>query len=962
MIKRKSIAFLVSIIIAIGALWVPISAETGSHPTLRVGYYEESEFFGPLVGNQGSGYGYDYLKELSYYARWNYEFVPGTWEECVDWLESGEIDLLPVLHYTHEMDEKFALSTEDVGQLTPKLLAAEANTALQPGNLPQHQGLSVGFVAGSTDVMHLHHYAQEIGLAYSPVNFVDEASALTALESGEVDTVCLSTMRLPPRVQVLASLVPQPMKLAVRKNDYVLFGEMNEAIALMGNLYSSLEQVLQQKYFSDASDRSLMFSQAELEFLATHPVIEVAIDPHYMPMEGFHTMSGEAQGVTVQFLEYVATITGLQFEFVSMTDHQVALSLMDDGGTALMSGLNQSLLAHADVETSGVYLEAALVLIGEDTFSAEGDTVTIALTPRTVGFQSLVSESYPNAVYMQMDSQEEAYDAVHSGQVDLMLTNIYTAQAEYLVRDESLRILQDLGVYSQYRFAIGADQSVELIGVLDKVIEATSGAEINAMLLAASLPEATTETNLLQIILSVLLVSVAIVVSSFLFVKLRNARKRLIRLAYYDDLTGERNLKKFLMDADELRSKYTSTGFALVILDIRNFQMFNDFHGFEEGNRLLRLMAHHLGQRLDSGRELFGRVGSDEFIIMVVAEDEEQLQARLQASEAYMQRLLKDGPYARTRVTFVYGAYLIGADEPSMSSAYEKVNLAHKEAKRNESVNHHIYDDSMRIKAMEEQEIERTMEQALADQEFKLFLQPQYFTDSERIYGAEALVRWQKADGRLTPPFAFLPLFERNGFVTRLDFYMFEQCCQMIRKWLDNGIPPVPLSVNFSRLHLTNQHFVSKLCHIADQYRVPHRYLVVELTESVIIDHQGQLDRYLQQLHANDFALSMDDFGSGYSSLGLLKSLHVDAIKLDRSFFTGDKDTARMLTIVQSVLRMAKELGIKTVAEGIEEAYQVAYLKQMDCHIIQGYYFAKPMPADDVTNLLREMNRPDSPS
>lgn len=258
--------------------------------------------------------------------------------------------------------------------------------------------------------------------------------------------------------------------------------------------------------------------------------------------------------------------------------------------------------------------------------------------------------------------------------------------------------------------------------------------------------------------------------------------------------------------------------------------------------------------------------------------------------------------------------------------------------------------------------MEDQMDRALEAGEFELYLQAKYSLPEESVGGAEALVRWKNSKGELLPPGAFIPLFERNGFITKLDFYMLEHVCKTMRTWADQGLKPVPVSVNFSRRHIGCPDFSGKVCSIVDHYRIPRSMIEIELTETAMIGSEDILADFLIHLHKTGLKLSIDDFGTGYSSLGLLKNLPVDVVKLDRCFFVKSGDEERGLAVIESIIKMTKVLGIRTVAEGVEEEETVALLKRFQCDMIQGFYYAKPIPAAEFTQLMNSVPRHLSPT
>ncbi len=243
--------------------------------------------------------------------------------------------------------------------------------------------------------------------------------------------------------------------------------------------------------------------------------------------------------------------------------------------------------------------------------------------------------------------------------------------------------------------------------------------------------------------------------------------------------------------------------------------------------------------------------------------------------------------------------------------------------------------------------LEQKVLRAMKKDEFKLFLQGQFDAKNEAICGAEALVRWEIEKGKYLLPCSFLDLFEKNGVILKLDYYMFDKVCGLIKSWIDSSIKPICVSVNFSRQHVLTGDWVENLSNITQKHRVPKNLVNIEITESFALENERMLIDKAEKLKGMGFNLSIDDFGTGYSSLSILGSLPVNEIKLDRSFFTKGNLSEKTDYIVKHIILMAKSLGLKTVAEGIEEERQVKKLKKLDCDVIQGYYFAKPVPAGE---------------
>ena len=290
-----------------------------------------------------------------------------------------------------------------------------------------------------------------------------------------------------------------------------------------------------------------------------------------------------------------------------------------------------------------------------------------------------------------------------------------------------------------------------------------------------------------------------------------------------------------------------------------------------------------------------------------------------------------------------------------MVSIRDKANIARKNAKDINSYylcSNAYYNDIEHQKMMKEKDMENMMEKALEEEQFIVYLQPKVSLKTGKVIGSEALVRWDNPINGLIPPNDFIPFFEKNNFIVKLDMYVFEKVCQILRKWIDEGIDVLPISVNLSRNHLQNSDFLKDYKNIQSKYQIPSELIEIELTETVVFENLEILRHIINEIHNCGYKCSMDDFGSGYSSLNVLKEIPVDILKLDKVFF-GKENNQRANDIVESVIRLAKKLGMETIAEGIETIPQVELLRSMECDMIQGYVFSKPVPVDEFEKIIQ---------
>lgn len=423
------------------------------------------------------------------------------------------------------------------------------------------------------------------------------------------------------------------------------------------------------------------------------------------------------------------------------------------------------------------------------------------------------------------------------------------------------------------------------------------------------------------------------------------SEKALKYQAQFDSLTGLYNTQAFCEHVQRRLREDALHSYAIIRMDINRFKFINDLYGIEEGDRLLRYIAQVL-REVASRRDIYGRTGGDVFCLCVAYRQEGDL---IVLTERIAQML--GGYQLGYKIIPSFGICTVDDRSVPVSILCDWANLAMKTVKGNLVKNWAFYDDNLRAKQLEERNIENEMEEALENGQFCIYLQPKHDLHTKTIVGAEALVRWRHPRQGLLPPGRFVPLFERNGFIVRLDEFVWEETCKILRRWLDNGYPVVPISVNVSRIHAYQKNFCRHLVELIEKYRLPHQLLELELTESTFIENQQELYGVMKELQAQGFVFSMDDFGSGYSSLNMLKNVPVDTIKLDREFLNETVATSKGQTVIQYTISMAKELAMKVVAEGVETSEQANFLMHAGCITAQGFYFSHPMPVDQFEAL-----------
>ena len=377
--------------------------------------------------------------------------------------------------------------------------------------------------------------------------------------------------------------------------------------------------------------------------------------------------------------------------------------------------------------------------------------------------------------------------------------------------------------------------------------------------------------------------------------------------------------------------------FAVVQFDVAKFKMIIADYGEKKADELLNFFVATL-KVICNKYQIYSRLSADVFMIITPYENEQSLYDFVELLDSHLLG------YGGMQYRLVYGICPIGDLTGGLRQYGDAAAMARQNIKSNALEKVAFYQTDLKKNISASKFIEDNMNQALKSGEFVMYLQPKFRISDGKATGAEALVRWVMPGHGIVPPNDFVPVFEKNGFVVKMDQYIWEEACKLIRKWIDKGITPLPISVNVSRRHLKNTDFIDVLDQLVEKYDIPKNCLEIEITETV--DETGIVES-MEMLKAHDYTLLMDDFGSGYSSLNTLKNTKFDVIKFDRMFLNNFIGSDRGQKIVEYTIRMTRAIGLDMVAEGVETKEQAEFLASCGCDTAQGFYYAKPMPADE---------------
>lgn len=425
-------------------------------------------------------------------------------------------------------------------------------------------------------------------------------------------------------------------------------------------------------------------------------------------------------------------------------------------------------------------------------------------------------------------------------------------------------------------------------------------------------------------------------------IKLRESNMTLAAIEK-DELTGLYTRQAFYHHARTFTHFMTEEKFNVVILDVADFKLINGTYGTKKGNEVLVYLSNAFRYYVKNG--LLTRYEGDQLLGLFHS----KVKMDVERINRNINKIAEEAPIPNIRIKV--GIYEDVDTNLSIPIICDRALMAEKSISKDFKTNVAFYTDELNQKQLAQRQMENDFKSAIANREFKVYYQPKYDVNTENIVGAEALVRWQKTDGTLISPGAFIPLFESDGLVVHLDEYVFESVCQFQKERMENKLEIVPISVNLSRASIHFSDVVERYVDIVNQKQIPFECVPIELTESATLYSEKILEITDQLVNAG-FTLHMDDFGSGYSSLTSLNELNFSAVKLDKSLIDYI-DQVRGKKIVQQAIDLGHGLDMKVVAEGVESKEQRDCLKEMHCDMIQGFYYSKPLKQEDFIEKLR---------
>ena len=609
--------------------------------------------------------------------------------------------------------------------------------------------------------------------------------------------------------------------------------------------------------------------------------------------------------------------------------------------------------------SSKVYAQIPHVIIMRRNVKSDSINV-LAVEESSVSGGAVQNFTDDNTQLLLYPTQLESLNAVREGDADAAICDGYLA--EYLLGSqlrfngmEIHSVLSD--VHSIYMLVADNENSL-LLGILNKELLEVSDKMVNDYMLQDNFYSKMSMANFISdhsIPIILILSCCAVAIILVLFFLLRNSI-RVQKLMYKDTEFNIWNLHYLRYRAAQKLAVDKNSNYAVAYTDIGQFKSYNALYGWNAGQHILELVIQTLSEEVDDQKELYARSYGSHFVLFMKYENVEALRGRLMdIAEKISSRIYEN---VDTHMSLAIGVGCLENGKDDLQRALSEGIQLVDSLKNSYSNAVQIYDDKLRAQLKETHEREKLLESVDINKDFVAYYQAKVDIRNEKIVGAEALVRFKDptADGTIRTPWFFVPYYERTGRIKDIDFFVMESVCKMLRRRIDAGKNVVPVSCNFSRMHFTEDGFPEKFESVIDKYQIPKELIEVEITETLVVEdvQQQKVKEIVDILREKGVHLSIDDFGSGYSSLGVFEQIPASVIKLDRSFLLNNENRTRQVYIMKNIVNLAKDLNAQVVCEGVETEDDTELMMEIGAYVAQGYRYCKPVPEDVFEKMLED--------
>ena len=902
---------------------------------VKIGYLENYGVIQSINESDDKGYGYDYFNELSKYTGHTYEFVECEWEQGLNMLEAGEIDLFGPVQKNEERLEKFGYTKNSFGH-EEILLVSPRDSGILFEDFEAINNSKIGIINESAFISTLDEYLAENNIVAEYVMYPE----LSALK--EYDLRLESNLFYEPNLQIVAKLDSIPFYFATNKENEKLLNELDLALSQLKIDDRFFEQDLYIKYYSDKIVAPpALTKEDELLLSKKNNSFTVLISNDHKPFQ-FVEKNGDVHGIAIDIMDAIALDAGIEFNYVYETENNT----INYAEVDLSIVMQNTPFTNKAYDKTDTYMVSPIMLVGKKSVSSDN--------LGTVGMLDYSNVQIEADEIVRCNTYDELIELIKKGDIDYIAsTDLSTT---YILEEVGIEDFSAYPTANNIHSKILIDDSLsEYTDIFNKLIARLNYKEIDATVIKHISHFSSEDTiidilnkNPLFITFMIIIVSIIIIIIIIISNIVKN--NALNKIINYDEVTGLISLYRFNILAQEILKTSNINEYLMVSLDIDNFQYLNEAYGYETGNKVLLELANKLVAKYKKNA-IITRQNADCFLILT----KKPINIHVPCGKEYcddcislsVMNILGDN----CKTSLCRGVYEI--IDPSLKLSYmiDCANSARVLGKHFYRSTSYKFTEEMKLERQISNKIVNSMEAALLNKEFKVYYQPKVNLNDFKLNGAEALVRWIPDNGNIVYPNSFIPLFEKNRFIVELDFYVFEEVCRYIAKWKDSIDMPI-ISVNLSVITMLNDNLIPKLLSITSKYKLDNSLLELEITESAVAKNFDEAILKVKQLKELGFSTSLDDFGSGLSSLNRLNEMEFDILKIDKDFLSKNINDVKGIAIIENIIDLAEKLNMSCIAEGVETIEHVEYLKKLKCNNAQGYYFSKPINEDEFKSIV----------